>query len=102
MLSSRSMTSIARSRNVGAHRSSDVDHLRYFVVQRAKIRLKLPGFPMFTAFREYCTRGSLAAARRQISAVPSVDALSLMQRVKSEYVWPSSESSDCWRYFSEL
>src|SRR5215475_135645 len=102
MLASRSITSIARSRNVGAQKSSAVDHLRYLVDVSSATRLKLRGLPMLTSFRWYCTRESAAAYDRQMSPVESSDALSLMIRTKSEYVCANSESSDCRTNRSEL
>ena len=71
-----------------------MDHFRYLVFASVETRLKFRGLPMLTSFRKYLIRWSAAAYLRQISAVPSVDALSLTISTKSRYVCANKESSD--------
>src|SRR4029453_3055716 len=61
---------------VGAHKSSWAAHIKYFPRDASNTRLKLAAAPKLVEFLRNVTRRSFLTNRRQMSSVPSVEALS--------------------------
>jgi hypothetical protein len=87
---------------VGSQMSSWAAHRKYSPLALSRVRFAFLMPPRLLGLRQYCTRGSRAAYRRQISSVRSVDALLEIRSSKSVNVWQRIDSTACSRKESPL
>ena len=88
--------------NSGDHRSWPPAHMKNSPFAAVAQRKKFSVAPMLASAESTATRLSVSAARKQISRVPSDDALSANTNSMSGYFWDSRQSNACGRYSASL